>query len=416
MFDETQLASKTLVIMKKDFGILYSSLRRAMKKQDVSASDLLSHLRDMETFGPETDPIVTSHHCTLRIAMDTTVKRSPTIDDVFHLMAPYCSWFNHLLIESIVEVFFEEDKSHLIHRKLQDFKQKFNDYCHTRHFPLEYFGSDEVHGTTPIVFKIDHHWEIIQVGQLINVRTALAAALKIRQANILLRTVRNGCLELTVAMPTHLAQEFSPLPERTIAPLKECKTVKFTYEHYSCNISSTAEGIEQSRVLAAQVAKRLHLFGDGFDTQDQTSQFTVGDVVGAMFANIGESSLPEFFEPPKESEINVFITSYAGPLLQYMCYLVPAILPLSNRHRVMAGLFGSLCSAGLIYCRWQKYPHNISVKQRATTDLCGTIGTLVGTIVGIHLGIEVETGNFFVFFGSLLGPIVFKCSRYIIYM
>ena len=261
--DETSLALQSRKLMKIEFSVLYTSLRLAMKERNITGSDLISHLVDMEMFGSETEPLYNNQDVTLRTAI-STAKISQSLDNVFHLMAPYCSWFNHLLIESIIDTFFSDNENHSIHKRFAIFKQKFCDYCKDRKDLVDHdFGSEETSGTTLTIFKIDQQWDNIRVEHLPHIVDALADALKVRKHNLVLRTVNNGCLELNIAMSNEWAEQLFPLQQNILPALRDCKVLKYEQPPWSCNIDSALKGIEESGREATRIQVRLRLLQPG---------------------------------------------------------------------------------------------------------------------------------------------------------
>ena len=106
------------------------------------------------------------------------------LDSLFHLMVP--SWFNHLLVENIIEVYFMGNDEHNIHRILSVFKSKFQD-CKNRRVDVDQdFGPVDKSRCTYVCFKIDREWDNIRVEHLPHIIKSLAEALDARKENLIL--------------------------------------------------------------------------------------------------------------------------------------------------------------------------------------------------------------------------------------
>ena len=440
--DETSLEVKSRKLMKKEFSGLYTCLRLAMRGKNISGSDLISHLVDMEMFGAETRPIYNYQNVTLSTAI-STLKITPTLDNVFHLIAPYCSWFNHLLIESIIDVFFSDDDNHTIHRRFATFKQKFCDYCKDRtDLVHQEFSSEEIDGTTSTIFKIDRHWDNIRVEHLPLIIEALAEALKIRKHNLILRTVNNGCLELNIAMSKQRAEQLFPIQDNILPALRDCRVLKYEQPPWICNIDNTIIGIEESRREALKVQYRLRLLQTrplavtegtvrsiqvspmsrwlpiGTPTPNQQtlerlrlkavqSEDSPGAVTGLMLARVGERVQSEFLSPPEERPFSKAIRELE--LLGY--YMAGGTNPW---YSIPLGLGVLLCSSVLRCASWWTYPQNRALRIAIIVDSCESVGILVGSVTaslychahGLILGVNSDVPLLLALFfagGAMLG-------------
>ena len=192
---EEELEFDTLQIMKFDFSTLMTTVRLSLERREISVESLLGHLRTIEAIGQNFEPVDVHHSQPLK----TVVTREfQSLEEVFIALTPYCSWFNHLIIENIMETFCEGDEE--LERKWIAFKQKIKRYCERRVIdcPEDQYGEDTDTATDrkTMVMKVDHNWNSIKVSQLFHIRDSVAKVLKIKHCNLYLRTVQNGCVKL----------------------------------------------------------------------------------------------------------------------------------------------------------------------------------------------------------------------------
>ena len=199
---EEKLASDTLKIMKFDFHTLTTAVRLSLERREVSVKSLLGHLRSIEAVGPSFRPLYVDHSKPLK----TVVAREfHSLEEVFVALAPYCSWFNHLIIENIIETFCEEDED--VQRKWVAFQDKVNRYCKHRviECPEDQYGEsdDESEVRKVVVMKVDYSWATVRIDQLFQVRNSVAKILDIKPFNLYLRTVEKGCIKMLFYTPNY---------------------------------------------------------------------------------------------------------------------------------------------------------------------------------------------------------------------
>ena len=203
--DDTLLASATTKL-QLEFSTLFTKIRLSLQKLKVSTESILSHFRTMKFIGPNLEPVYTSQKDTF---YSTVSKPIYSMEDLFPAIAPYCSWFNHLLVENIIETFCDDDDK--LQQSWEKFKKKFAKYCEARlhKCPLDQFGEDHPSAdTSPVVMKIDCRWKTVKVKQLTVIRDAVSQVLAIDPYNLYLRAVQNGCIELLFYVPYSVAHRF----------------------------------------------------------------------------------------------------------------------------------------------------------------------------------------------------------------
>ena len=142
--DESLLATATDKL-KLAFTALLTKVRLSLEKHDVTSESLLSHLKSVEAIGLNFETVRTSQSGSFSV---TISKPFMTLEKLFPAIAPYCSWFNHLLVENIIETFCEDDEG--IQQKWKTFKGTFAKYCEARlcKCPQDQFGGDHFQDIT----------------------------------------------------------------------------------------------------------------------------------------------------------------------------------------------------------------------------------------------------------------------------
>ena len=205
---EEQLADETLKLMKSDFSILLTAVRQSLKKHEISVESLLGHLRTIEAIGPNFEPVDVRHSQPLKAVVACEFE---SLEEVFIALAPYCSWFNHLIIRNIMETFCEGDED--LERKWMKFQDKVKKYCERRVIDCsenQYGEDNDGSGAREtVVMKVDRNWDTIRVDQLFHIRASVAKVLNIKPFNLYLRTVENGCIKMLFYVPNHAMSNIS---------------------------------------------------------------------------------------------------------------------------------------------------------------------------------------------------------------
>lgn len=258
--DENYLALATRKL-KFDFTTLFTSVRLSLEKLEVTLESVLSHLKSIEAIEPEFETVYIPVSKSETFSK-TLSKNHRSLKDLFPAILPYCSWFNHLLVESIINTFCEDDEKLL--QKWEKFKGNFAKYCNARlcKCPLEQFGEDQSHAdTTPVVMKIDAKWKNVKVTQLEVIRDTIAQILGIKSYNLYLRVVKNGCVELTFHIPNFIATKCLPPSTEQILALQNEGITYILYSNVWALTMGDTASIEETRevVFKGSLKKRIEL-------------------------------------------------------------------------------------------------------------------------------------------------------------
>jgi len=157
---------------------------------------------------------------------------------VFEIVERRCSWFNHSVLCDIIDVYCEEDQK--IKKAYQQYYTHLKKYCKHRakSFPRKNaFGIGGMNDRV-MIMKIDRKWEDIQVQELEEVIYNLARILKVERHALHLRCVENGCVQLTLMVPSYIPDEVFPLNRTQEAALREMGVVSLQCDDDSCHFSS----------------------------------------------------------------------------------------------------------------------------------------------------------------------------------
>ena len=219
--------------MKKKFGCLVNKIADWMVKQSISIDRLTLYLEQIEALEPVSTAVQGRILLFQSDTIDAIEKECKSIEQVLKCLKGYYSWFNYRFIEDIAEVFCE--KSIEVQQELTRYKQSFIEYCNKRLLYLPDEAIPPKKDTTQCVFKIEEDWNSMTIKQLKPIKAIIRKVLQLKERAIRLRSVKNGCVELTFDIPAHVANIVFPLSKEKVDMLTEhqicCGEFIYNYKH-----------------------------------------------------------------------------------------------------------------------------------------------------------------------------------------
>ena len=203
---ESDLEVETYMV-EGDFNVFFTKVRRALEQKGLSVADFLQFLEGIRAFAP----VVTSSNKPLLAALLPRLRKMKSFGSVFQSLMDYCSWFNYLLIDKIIEAYCEEDES--VARAQEKFNQRFHTYCKHRVSKCRKqngFGFRRKKDYKKVMVKVDRRWDAIRVQQLAFLRRCIARVLCLNEHTLYLCTVEKGCVQLLFLVPAFVAEAIFP--------------------------------------------------------------------------------------------------------------------------------------------------------------------------------------------------------------
>ena len=204
--DESDLKVETQKVMLK-FGALVTNVKLTLKSQGVTVEAFASHLMTIKGL----EPVYVQSQTPLLEACIKEVRAQQSIFAAVDVISDYFSWFNHMLIENIIETFCKHNRD--IKERLREFREQFHEYCNHRicKCPRNGCGSSRKKNAALFVVKVDAKWDTARVDQLAFIRDTIANILHVKRQALYLRTVDNGCIQLAFLVPEYIADVILPL-------------------------------------------------------------------------------------------------------------------------------------------------------------------------------------------------------------
>ena len=222
-FEEDQLEKDTKE-MKNNFASLEACVLGALREDGVTPRALISYLQRLEAVESDmikAKSILYFDENFIKIAKMNCLD----VYDVFEMIRDYYSWVNYRLLENIIDTFLDTNK--LIRNKLKKYEDQYKKYCKERvckikkNLFMRLFMRLFSSRGTDIVFKIDEKWDEIRMERIETIRDRINMVLNLKSYTLSLKTVRNGCVEVTFEIPEHVADVVLPLTEDQVQILKQ---------------------------------------------------------------------------------------------------------------------------------------------------------------------------------------------------
>ena len=126
------------------------------------------------------------------------IMKADSMMTLFMILSDYWSWWNHSLLEMLIDKFGDEDDQ----RRLQQFKEQFANFCKRRVCELpQKEGIFGVRRGKRLVVEVDKNWEEIHINELSAIQHSISSILGIPEYALYLTSVSQGCIRLEFQIP-----------------------------------------------------------------------------------------------------------------------------------------------------------------------------------------------------------------------
>jgi len=234
-----------------EFASLVSYTCTSIKRR-ANLHEVALFLNQLESLPPVTKPKSKSTPSLLEEVMEE-IWKAETMEMLFQLLTKFWSWYNHFLLEKIIDRFGDSEDQ----ERLKKFREQFTIYSKNRLVDLSSAGDSLKlgvgggKGQVPLLLKVDKEWDAIPVSQLADIKRKVAQILEVESHLLYLASVRQGCIVMTFLVSASLvgcAFPLSPSQKEKLASAKVKRLKCGSYYH-----RFTLEG-DQSQVNIPQVS------------------------------------------------------------------------------------------------------------------------------------------------------------------
>ena len=142
--------------------------------------------------------------------------RVKTVHDVLLMVKSRCSYFNHEVFQTMIEVHgSDQDKTYL-----QRYKEEFTVYCKAVPcIECVDYGNGNESKRTKLGFKVDFELKDLKQNVVKSIQHNIARHLGIRPSSLYLQRVTDGCVLLEFLVPNFVVEKIFPLTDSQIVAL-----------------------------------------------------------------------------------------------------------------------------------------------------------------------------------------------------
>ena len=219
--DEDDRENLTFILsqdMIKSFATLTSEICVSLDRRGISVPRLTVHALGLGAYdSPEmAKPLLEEDQ--------EKLQQAKTVHDVFLIIQPHISFFNHELLKHITdskELCTDDDR-----KRMDEYCTKFNDFCRRKIFevPTSAFGQFTTTAKEPkkksFVVLVTKHEAESNLVFVNDARRKIASILKLKPSTLHLHRIDGGSLILVFSIPCFVADQIFPLEPSTTAKLK----------------------------------------------------------------------------------------------------------------------------------------------------------------------------------------------------
>ena len=197
--------------IRSEFNILFSTVLEDLVSKGVDVRRFALFLKKIPGYAGKP----------LFAAECSKLDEASELVDAFEIVGNRCSWFNHSFLEQVIKMYCEGNKK--TEKAHKAFCAHLKRYCEhrIRKCPLKNgFGSGGKKDVK-IVMKVDREWDDIRIEQLEEVVFNVARILNVRRYLLMLSSVEQGCVQLTLVVPSYFPDAAFPLTSEQEAAMTE---------------------------------------------------------------------------------------------------------------------------------------------------------------------------------------------------
>ena len=220
-FNEDKLITETHDI-QGEFLTLFTKVRHFLESKGVTVRDFVEFLMGVPAYSKRS----------LFEEQISELNESPDLYGVFKTVKDYCSWFNHFLLGLIIDIYCKDNKELL--QAYKKYRAHLRRYCKVRVMKFAHKNGFGYGGKKDkiMILKVDRKWEEIRIEQLEEVVFNVAQILNVTRCALHLCSVENGCVQLTLLVPSYIPGEVFPLTTEREKAMKKMGVSKLQCENY----------------------------------------------------------------------------------------------------------------------------------------------------------------------------------------
>ena len=225
-----RLKDDTQTIMLQ-FHTLLSKFYISLKRDsEVALGDLKIHLMALEAFDDDEE------HRSVFHEQKDKLESAATLDEVFKVIKPFCSFFNYNLVKYMINLLGSDDDK----TELETYETKFEEYAKRRVCESPRLASptaEQMNVYVKLESRFSDNYSLVDLQKF---RIEISKILKVSPYVMRLCCIEKGCIKLTFQIPRFVEQRLFPLTSEQESSLLQRGVVQLicgSYEYQNDQVS-----------------------------------------------------------------------------------------------------------------------------------------------------------------------------------
>ena len=207
--------------MKRQFGFLVTKTRDSVEER-IPVGKYATSILALGAY----EPVPEERNKSLLNEHREEIKMAKSTSEIFNVLSAYWNYLNYEILEDTIELYGTSDDK----KRLERYNECLQRFCKRRIFELSLPESSSSSGNTlsskqkKLAVKLNV-CEDITCNELLRIRSRIAKILHVKLTTLIIDGVDAGCVQLTLLVPTFVAQEIFPLSNEQISALHKDASV-----------------------------------------------------------------------------------------------------------------------------------------------------------------------------------------------
>ena len=207
--------------MKRRFSFLVTKIRDSVEER-IPVGKYATSILALGAY----EPVPAERNKSLLNEHREEIKMAKSTSEIFNILSAYWNYLNYEILEDTIELYGTCDDK----KELEKYDEHLQRFCKRRIFELSLPESSSSSGNTlsskqkKLIVKLNV-CEDITCNELLRIRSRIAKILHVKLTTLIIDGVDAGCVQLTLLVPTFVAQEVFPLSNEQMSAIHKDASV-----------------------------------------------------------------------------------------------------------------------------------------------------------------------------------------------
>ena len=208
--------------VKHQFCFLVTKTRDSLEKRQIPVEKYATSILALGAY----EPVPEERNKSLLNEHREEIKMATSISEIFNILSAYWNYLNYEILEITIELYGTSDDE----QRLERYNEHLQIFCERRIFELSLpenscSSSNTLSSKQEKVAVKLNVCEDSKCNELLRIRSRIAKILRVKLATLIIDGVDAGCVQLTLLIPTFVAQEIFPLSNEQMTVLHKDASV-----------------------------------------------------------------------------------------------------------------------------------------------------------------------------------------------